>query len=63
MDTTTLQKGAFSVNGFLEWASISRATFYREVNAGRIKTRKLGNKTLVARADADAWLDALPEAA
>ena len=40
--------GALSVNEFLAWASISRTKFYEQVASGKIETRKLGKKTLVA---------------
>ena len=60
---TTTQKGAFSVNEFLEWASISRASFYREVAAKNLKINKFGTKTLVTAENATAWLNSLPEAA
>lgn len=59
----TSQKGAYSVNEFLSWASIGRTMFYREVNAGRLKINKIGCKTVVTAANAEAWLNALPEAA
>lgn len=60
---STNEKGAFSVNAFLEWASIGRTAFYNEVKEGRIKTHKMGNKTLVTYDNAKAWLESLPEAA
>jgi len=60
---TLPEKGAFSVNEFLAWASIGRTTFYSEVSKGRIKTKKLGNKTLIQYNAAQAWLASLPEAA
>lgn len=60
---TPLEKGAFSVGEFMSWASIGRTKFYEEVNTGRIKIYKLGSKTIVKVSDAQAWLEALPEAA
>ena len=59
---TSSTKGALSVTEFLAWASIGRTKFYEEVNADRLKIRKIGRKTLILRADAEAWLNALPEA-
>jgi len=56
------QTAAFTVVEFLDWARIGRTTFYSQVNEGKIKTRKLGKKTLILREDALAWLNALPEA-
>jgi hypothetical protein len=39
---------------------ICRAQLYKEVQAGRIKVRKLGRRTLVPRTEQQYWLDALP---
>ena len=41
--------------------SISRTSFYREVNAKRLKLRKFGSATRVAREDAERWAASLPE--
>lgn len=57
------QKGAMSVEEFLHWASIGRTKFYQEVNEGRLKLRKIGRKSVITNADAEAWLNNLPEAA
>ena len=35
---------------------ISRATLYREMQAGRLRKRKSGGMTLIATEDARAWL-------
>lgn len=40
---------------------ICRAQLYREVNAGRLRVRKLGRRTLVPRIEQARWLAALPE--
>ncbi len=45
---------------FLVRFSIGRTTAYREVAAGRLKIRKLGTATRIARADAEAWANGLP---
>lgn len=39
---------------------VSHGQTYREIAAGRLKVRKLGRATRVARVDADAWADSLP---
>lgn len=52
--------GAFTVKEFLAWARISRTTFYKEANAGRIPIKKVGKRSLVLRSDAQKWLDNLP---
>lgn len=45
---------------FRERFSISNTQLYREVNAGRLRIRKLGTASRIARADALAWADGLP---
>jgi hypothetical protein len=45
---------------FLARYSIGRTTAYREVAAGRLKLRKLGTATRIARHDAEEWASALP---
>jgi hypothetical protein len=52
--------GAMTVPEFCRWASIGRTKLYAEVKAGRIKLRKIGAKTVILRADGEAWLNALP---
>ncbi len=49
-----------TVADFLARYSIGRTTAYREVAAGRLKMRKLGSATRIARADAEAWASRLP---
>lgn len=60
--TKNTNSGAFTVEEFLDWARIGRTKLYQEINEGRLKPRKLGRKTLILRADAEAWLNSLPEA-
>jgi len=50
----------YSVKDFLREFSISRAKFYEEIKRGKIRARKIGRKTVVAREDAEAWLSASP---
>jgi hypothetical protein len=49
-----------TVGDFLARYRIGRTTFYREVAARRLKLRKLGSATRIARSDAQAWADGLP---
>ena len=56
-------KVAYSVNEFLAAYGIGRTKFYQEIEAGRLRIRKCGKRTLVTRQDAEAWLQSLPEAA
>ena len=57
------QKGAFTIEDFCAWASVSRTKVYGEIRAKRLPVRKAGGRTLILMADADAWLNALPTAA
>ena len=49
-----------NVNDFLHRYSIGRTSFYREVAAGRLRIRKFGTATRIARTDAEAWMESLP---
>lgn len=62
ISTTQLvsERGMFGVDDFCSWAGISRATFYREVAAGRLVARKIGRKTVVPPTEANRWAEALP---
>ncbi len=39
---------------------VGKTSLYREAAAGRIKLRKFGAATRIAREDAEAWLEILP---
>ncbi|WP_265528025.1 helix-turn-helix domain-containing protein [Sphingomicrobium marinum] len=54
------QAELMTMGEFLARYSIGRTTAYREVAAGRLKIRKLGSATRIAREDADAWMASLP---
>ena len=41
-------------------AGVGRSTVFDEINAGRLKARKAGRRTLILREDLQAWLAALP---
>ncbi|MGX7896071.1 helix-turn-helix domain-containing protein [Tsuneonella sp. HG222] len=45
-----------TVPDFLEMYRISRTSFYREVNAGRLRLVKFGRSTRIARIDAEVWM-------
>ncbi len=49
-----------TVADFLIRYSIGRTSLYREVAAGRLRLRKFGTATRIARIDAEAWADSLP---
>lgn len=50
----------YTIPDFLSAYSLSRTELYRQAKAGRIKLTKLGSATRIARADAEAWMAALP---
>jgi hypothetical protein len=49
-----------TVADFLARYSIGKTSFYREVAANRIRIRKFGTATRIARTDAEAWAANLP---
>lgn len=53
---------AFTVKDFMATYSVGRTKFYEEVKAGRLRIRKMGKRTLIAKADAEEWLNSLPTA-
>jgi hypothetical protein len=47
-----------------EWAArngISRSQTYKEIRAGRLIARKVGNRTIITEEDGAAWRHALPQ--
>jgi hypothetical protein len=55
-----LNKEAFAVREFCDRYGICRATFYAEVKRGRLRALKLGQKTIILKADAESWAKSLP---
>lgn len=51
---------AYSVSDVLKMVGISRTTFYQLVKSGKIKVRKVGNRSLILSRDLEQWLDGLP---
>ena len=49
-----------TVADFCDRFSIGKTSLYRESNSGRLKLRKFGTATRIARADALAWAESLP---
>ena len=58
---TDAQMLAFTVDEFCNAYRICKATFYVQLKAGRISARKAGNKTLILKAEAERWANALLE--
>ena len=52
---------ALTINEFCDRYGICRETAYQQIRTGRLRAVKRGRKTLILRADADAWVASLPE--
>ncbi len=55
----TENQGALSINEFCQWAGIGRTLAYRQIQAGKLRTRKVGRRTLITMDAAKSWLDGL----
>jgi excisionase family DNA binding protein len=53
--------GALTLKDFCEGYRICREKAYQEIRAGRLRAVKLGRRTLIMRADVEAWAASLPE--
>jgi excisionase family DNA binding protein len=53
---------AYGIMGAAKAAGVSRSMIYREIKERRLRTVKLGSRTLIRRADMIAWLDNLSAA-
>ncbi len=49
---------ALSVTQAAQYLGVSRASLYRLLSSGELRTTKLGGRTLIRRVDADALLEA-----
>ncbi len=47
---------AFSPRQFQRAYGIGNSLFYKEIKAGRLRARKIGRRTVISLADAEAWL-------
>ena len=52
--------GFYSVPEFLSLYRMSRTGTYRAVEQGSLRLTKIGRATRIAKADAKAWADSLP---
>lgn len=50
---------AYRVSEFCQIYVISKASFYREVQAGRLRLLKCGRRSLVERSEAERWFACL----
>ena len=51
---------AFSVESFADAHEIGRSKVYDEINSGRLKARKVDNRTIITSEDAAEWRANLP---
>ena len=56
-DSALTRRGAMSIDDFCDWAQIGRTLAYQEINAGRLKTAKIGRRRLVSVVEAQRWLE------
>ena len=56
-----LHKRAFPIDEFCKRYSVGRTSAYAEIGSGRLRAVKVGRRTLITEADAEAWLAALPK--
>ena len=59
--TPPIVVGAMSIDDFCRWAGIGRSLAYTEIAAKRLRTKKVGRRTLVTAEAACAWLADLPD--
>ena len=49
-------KVAYRINEAVAATGVPRSTLYEEIRSGRLRTRKLGARTLIMAEDLHAWL-------
>ncbi len=54
-----MEKELLTIGDFISRYSISRTQLYREVNLHRLRITKRGCRSMISRADAEAWLSLL----
>lgn len=61
MNTTNHELIAVTINDACKITGLGRTKIYGEINAGRLPSRKAGQRTLIRMADLQAFIDELPE--
>ena len=56
-----MEKVAFSIDEAARRANICRDLIYRAINAGKLRARKNGRRTLILASDLETYLNNLPE--
>lgn len=54
---------AHNIDGAVQRVGIGRSKLYEEIRTGRLRTVKVGKRTLILEKDIERWLDALPSGA
>lgn len=57
------QRKAYDLKSFCEAFSIGRTKVYQEIREGKLKTLKVGRRTIITAQAADDWLNSLPSGA
>lgn len=64
MHQQPLEPLAYTIKGALERVPFTgRTKLLEEIDAGRLKTKRLGRRVLILADDLKAWVESLPEAA
>jgi excisionase family DNA binding protein len=53
---TTAPRLAYGIADAVQATSVGRSLLYEEIRAGKLKTFKVGSRTLIAADDLTAWL-------
>jgi excisionase family DNA binding protein len=56
-------KLAYGISEAVEATNVGRSRLYEDIRAGKLRTFKLGNRTLIATDDLTAWLESYRKAA
>lgn len=56
-----MEKKAYEIKELRAAGGPGRSKAYAEINAGRLKAKKRGNKTIILAGDLQAYLDNLPD--
>lgn len=54
------ETAVYTIHDFAKAFGIGRTKLYEEINAGRLRARKAGKRTLILKTDADDWVNSLP---
>jgi len=54
-------RGTLSIDGFCKLYGLGRTIAYEQIKQGKLRAVKCGNRTLILKHDAEAWVRSLPE--